>query len=213
MSQPLKTAPGVQTLLRGPTRQAATTSADGHTPSSQAIPIPRGQFPAADGPHSDHAPATARQQTPPATASQPGKFSRRYRVPRATDDSFVPGTAEGTVRAPARRWRCGCGASWRPAACVDPDRIRAIQPAPAPGAWPPAPRLSFSRPAGHLTGGSGRISEARAVPRAAGYPPRGSACGREELLRRADVPPRGAVRPLRVSPSHGSLSDRRAVQP
>ena len=48
MSQPWKTAPSVQTYRRGPARQRATTSADGHASSSRPATHP----------------ATARQRTP-----------------------------------------------------------------------------------------------------------------------------------------------------
>ncbi len=41
-----------------------------------------------------------------------------------------------------------------------------------------------------------------------GLPAQGSARGREELLRRADVPLGGAVWPLPVSPVPGSMSNR-----
>jgi hypothetical protein len=71
MSQPLKTAPSVQTLLRGPARQGATTSADGHASSSRPHPSPAASSPhglaalsrrqpalvtVVAGPHNDHGP-------------------------------------------------------------------------------------------------------------------------------------------------------------
>ena len=43
-------------------------------------------------------PAAPRQRTPPTTDGEPGKFSRRYRVTWATDDSYAGGMGCAATR-------------------------------------------------------------------------------------------------------------------
>src|ERR1019366_4247745 len=93
---PLNTAPSVQTVLRGLTRQAATTSAGGHASSPRPHPArPPGPphqlaalssgrpalVTAAAHPPSDLRTSPRRGSGPqPTTTASLAKFSRRYRV-------------------------------------------------------------------------------------------------------------------------------------
>jgi class 3 adenylate cyclase len=97
----LETAPSVQALMRGPARQGATTSADGHG-SSSAVPSRRG--------HSQHTRA-AHQPTDPnhSAAADPSPHGRQSRQtftpsprPPATSGSYEPRHREAPGRSAHR---------------------------------------------------------------------------------------------------------------